>query len=211
LNNGEPSSLLRFLDALDLAPGDRFLHIGCGVGYYTAIAAHAVLPNGRVTGVEIDGDLAERARKNLRPYQNVQAIDADGNESVAGVFDAIFVNAGATYILPCWLDQLAEGGRLLVFLTVAFPNDGSAVTAQAGRGHTLLVTRQGNNYAARFVSPVAVFHCAGARSLDNEKRLKEAYERGGHADVRSLRQDEHSENDDCWLHTPAFCLSRLAI
>src|SRR6516162_6656791 len=28
LNNGEPSSLLRFLDILDLAPGDRFLHIG---------------------------------------------------------------------------------------------------------------------------------------------------------------------------------------
>src|SRR2546425_211982 len=46
LNNGEPSSLLRFLDTLDLAPGDRFLHIGCGVGYYTAIAPQAVLPNG---------------------------------------------------------------------------------------------------------------------------------------------------------------------
>ena len=42
LNNGEPLSLLLFLDSLDLAPGDRFLHIGCGVGYYTAIAAEAL-------------------------------------------------------------------------------------------------------------------------------------------------------------------------
>src|SRR5262249_62421972 len=39
LNNGEPATLARWLDALELAPGDRFLHIGCGVGYYTAIAA----------------------------------------------------------------------------------------------------------------------------------------------------------------------------
>ena len=44
LNNGEPLALLLFLDSLDLAPGDRFLHIGCGVGYYTAIAAEAAGP-----------------------------------------------------------------------------------------------------------------------------------------------------------------------
>src|ERR1051326_2977293 len=64
LNNGEPKSLLRFLDMLDLAPGDRFLHIGCGVGYYTAIAGQAVLPGGKVVGVELDPGLAERARQN---------------------------------------------------------------------------------------------------------------------------------------------------
>src|SRR5262249_4352034 len=39
LNNGEPAALARWLDTLDLAPGDRVLHLGCGVGYYTAIVA----------------------------------------------------------------------------------------------------------------------------------------------------------------------------
>lgn len=32
LNNGEPLALLLFLDSLALSAGDRFLHIGCGVG-----------------------------------------------------------------------------------------------------------------------------------------------------------------------------------
>jgi protein-L-isoaspartate(D-aspartate) O-methyltransferase len=50
---------------MSTAPGDRFLHIGCGVGYYTAIAARAVLPGGSVVGVEIDPQLAERAKLNL--------------------------------------------------------------------------------------------------------------------------------------------------
>ena len=32
LNSGEPAALARWLDSLALAPGDRFLHVGCGVG-----------------------------------------------------------------------------------------------------------------------------------------------------------------------------------
>src|SRR3984957_7741193 len=45
-NKGQPSALLLFLDSLTLSAGYEFLHIGCGVGYYTAIAAHAVGPHG---------------------------------------------------------------------------------------------------------------------------------------------------------------------
>lgn len=220
LNNGEPSSLLRFLDALDLAAGDRFLHIGCGVGYYTAIAAQAVLPDGSVVGVELDPQLAERARQNVKPYENVSAVCADGNTFKDGSFDAIFINAGATEIQPLWLDQLNEGGRLLVPLTVAFPSvdqeasvdkEASAIFGQAGRGDTLLVSKRGGQYAARFISPVGIFHCVGARSNDTEKLLQQAYRRGGHADVRSLRRDQHDLSPECWLHRSEFCLSRLAV
>src|SRR5580658_9805999 len=68
LNNGEPLGLLLFLDSLALSTGDRLLHIGCGVGYYTAIAAHAVGSRGSVVAVEIDLALAKRAERNLRSY-----------------------------------------------------------------------------------------------------------------------------------------------
>jgi protein-L-isoaspartate(D-aspartate) O-methyltransferase len=37
INNGQPSALAYWIEALDLKAGDRVYHLGCGVGYYTAI------------------------------------------------------------------------------------------------------------------------------------------------------------------------------
>src|ERR1700730_12322131 len=105
LNNGQPSGLARWLDSLDLAPGDRVFHIGCGVGYYTAIAAETVTPGGGVVGVEVDPELAERARRNLIPWPSATVVCADGCEFEDEPFDVIFVNAGATEVMPCWLDS----------------------------------------------------------------------------------------------------------
>src|SRR5438034_1802277 len=48
LFNGQPSTLTVWIDALALAPGARVLHVGSGLGYYTALIAHAVGPRGRV-------------------------------------------------------------------------------------------------------------------------------------------------------------------
>ena len=61
LNNGDPPSLARWFDLLEIGAGDRVAHVGCGVGYYTAILAEVVGAAGRVVGVEIDADLAARA------------------------------------------------------------------------------------------------------------------------------------------------------
>ena len=168
LNNGEPAFLLRCLDDLDLSPRGRFLHVGCGVGYYTAV---------------VQGDGSELASEHS--------------------FDAIFVNAGATEPLPGWLDRLRIGGRLLVPLTVDLPQPWVGL----GAGHMLLVTRHADRYAARFTSPVGIFHCAGARTTDGNDLLGEAYRRGGHERVRSLRRDEHTASPQCWLHAARFCLS----
>src|SRR5205085_9128300 len=68
LNNGQPGSLAMWLDALELRRGERVVHVGCGVGYYTAIMAETVGPEGpegsegpegpegKVTGGELDPD-----------------------------------------------------------------------------------------------------------------------------------------------------------
>jgi protein-L-isoaspartate(D-aspartate) O-methyltransferase len=203
LNNGEPASLARWLDALRPLPGNRFLHIGCGVGYYTAIVAEAVVPGGAVVGVEIDAQLAELARSNLRPWSNVNVVSGDGSRPVGGSFDAIFVNAGVTQPLPAWLDALRVGGRLLVPLTVDLPQYESH-----GAGYMLLVSRQPASHAARFVSPVGIFHCAGARTDDGADLLRRAYRAGGLEAVRSLRLDSHDAEPQCWLHAQRFCLSQ---
>ena len=65
LNNGEPSSLAMWFDHLNLEDGAVVLHVGCGVGYYTAILAHTVGQHRRVIGIELDSHLAARAKENL--------------------------------------------------------------------------------------------------------------------------------------------------
>jgi protein-L-isoaspartate(D-aspartate) O-methyltransferase len=202
LNNGEPAALARWLDALDLAPRTRFLHIGCGVGYYTAIAA-AAISGGSLVGVELDPDLAERARRNLSRWPQVSVIAGDGSDFADDPFDVIFVNAGATEPLPRWLDQIRVGGRLLVPMTVDLPTPG------LGGGHMLLITRHAAAYSARFISPVGVFHCGGARTSEGRDLLKRAYVRGGQERVRSVRRDQHPSTEKCWLHGAHFCLSFL--
>jgi hypothetical protein len=41
INNGQPSALARWIDALDLKAGDRAYHLGCGVGYHYATLFYA--------------------------------------------------------------------------------------------------------------------------------------------------------------------------
>ena len=204
LNNGLPAALLRWLDDLALAPGERLLHVGCGVGYYTAIAAAAV-PAGSVVGVELDPRLAALARRNLARTPNATVVSGDGSVLAGGPFDAIFVNAGATEPTAPWLDALASGGRLLVPLTVAAPRRGF------GAGYMLLITRHTGGFAARFTSAVGIFDCAGARTDEGDALLRAAYSRGGHERVRSLRSAAHDAGPHCWLHAARFCLSELAV
>jgi protein-L-isoaspartate(D-aspartate) O-methyltransferase len=203
LNNGEPAALLRWFDSLELAPGERFLHVGCGVGYYTAIAAEAVRPGGFTVGIEIDPTLAERARQNTRDADDIAIVGGDGSTAVDATFDAIFVNAGATEIPAQWLDALRPGGRLLLPLTVSVPN------MNAGAGWMLLVRRVMDRFEAEFHSPVGVYHCAGARSEYGEAQLRRLFA-ARPSGVFPLRRDAHREDASCALHGAGSCLAHPA-
>jgi protein-L-isoaspartate(D-aspartate) O-methyltransferase len=152
--------------------------------------------------VELDPGLAGRARANLAPWPWVEVIAADGAALDPGPRDALFVTAGATHPERGWLDALRPGGRLLVPLTAPLPGFGSA-----GAGWMLRVVRRGDAIEARFVSPVGIFHCAGARRSDEADALARAFLGGGQQAVRSLRRDVHRPDDGCWLHGDGFCLS----
>ncbi len=206
LNNGLPSSLALWLDALDLQPGDRAYHVGCGVGYYTAIIAEVVLPApaggtpGKVVAIEIDPDLAARARDNLAGYRGVEVHSGDGSAFDPGDCDAIFVNAGVTHPQSKWLDRLSATGRLLLPLTATRKGESEG-------GGMLKVWRQGAGYGARFISLVYIFPCSGSRDEEHNRRLQKALARSNSEAVRSLRRDVHAENETCWLHGGDFCIS----
>jgi protein-L-isoaspartate(D-aspartate) O-methyltransferase len=193
LNNGQPGALATWIASLEVQPGDSVLHVGAGVGYYTAILAEMAA---RVTAIEIDPALAEKARANLAAWRNVEVFAGDGRDT-HGKHDAILVNAGATHPLPEWLDALKPGGRLLVPLTVPMPGQ------VHGTGLQLLVCGD----TARFTTPLQIFDCAGARDPSLEPVLKAVLLAGKWRQVRKLRRDAHEPGPACVLHTAACCLA----
>ena len=102
LNNGQPSLWAALYDRLRLAAGMHVVHVGAGTGYYSAILAEIVGREGRVTAVEIDPSLAERARESLAlAWPQAAVLAADGfafrPDRPAG---AIVVNAGVSHLPP---------------------------------------------------------------------------------------------------------------
>ena len=205
LFNGQPSTLGAWVDVLELAPGSRVLHLGCGLGYYTAIMAHCVTAAGRVLALEADAALADAARANLAatPWVEVRATADSGFSHET--FDAILINAGVTHPLPAWLDALAVGGRMVVPLTSTMGPMGPI-----GKGLVFLVTRDDETtFPARMAGVVAIYSAVGLRDEQLNARLGTAMMAGPQkwAAISRLRRDPHEPAASCWLHDAAFCLS----
>jgi protein-L-isoaspartate(D-aspartate) O-methyltransferase len=204
INNGQPSALARWIEALDLKAGARAYHLGCGVGYYTAIIAEIVGPDGSVAAAEVRPDLAARAKENLSPYPNVTVVAADGATFDPGACDAMLINAGMTHPSPLWLDRLRDGGRLVVPLTMA-------TTATLGVGVMAKIVREGSGFSAQVVTPLAIYSCTGMRDAQREPLLRAAMTSGALMKMRSVRRDAHEQSDTCVVHGADVCLSSAGI
>ena len=205
LNNGQPSFVATLIDSLELNPGDRVLHIGCGTGYYSAIMAEVIGADGHLIAVEVDSELAVLASSNLRSVSHVEVLEADGGSIEPIPSDAILVNAGATHPRAVWLDSLRSGGRLILPLTVSNDSD------TPDSGQILKVKSEPNGFTASFICPTMIFPCSGARDPELNDKLKAAFQRGDANSVRSLRRDPHEAEVSCWFHNEYFCLSKTAI
>ncbi len=111
----QPYIVAEMTQALDLAEDDRILEIGTGSGYQAAILAQIVY---RVYTVERKRSLFLQARNlfDKLHYHNIVMKYADGTKGWQdeSPFDGIIVTAGAPQIPDVLIDQLAEGGRLVV-------------------------------------------------------------------------------------------------
>jgi protein-L-isoaspartate(D-aspartate) O-methyltransferase len=205
INNGQPSLWASLFDQLKLSPGAHVMHVGAGAGYYSAILAEIIGRQGRVTAIEIDPHLAERARDNLVPWPQATVNLADGLTFCADPpVDAIVVNAGLSHIPITWLDMLgADGGQLLVPLTNSYR-----------WGGFLLIERHAGEmrrYPAKFVSSVGIIHCVGGRDAAAEARLKAAMARSGMTSIRSLRRAPDEADGTCWLAGDGWWLSTAGV
>ena len=204
LFNGAPGLLAMAIDALSLKKGDRVLHLGTGLGYYTALIAHSVGPTGHVLGLEVDAQLADSARTRLASLPWIDVRQGDGTGTLDQPFDAMLINAGVTHPQDTWLDALTPGGRLILPLTATMP-----AMSPIGKGLLLVVTPSDDarRFSARVLTFVAIYSGIGLRDETTNAAVGAALGKMPLPKIASLRRDTHEASSSCWLHAPTFCLS----
>ncbi len=111
----QPYIVAYMTEQLRIQPGDRVLEIGTGSGYQAAILAELA---DSVFTIEIVPELSLRAQKVLKAlkYHNIQFKIGDGYEGwpEKAPFDAIMVTAAPDHVPQPLVDQLKDGGRLII-------------------------------------------------------------------------------------------------
>jgi protein-L-isoaspartate(D-aspartate) O-methyltransferase len=111
----QPFIVAYMTQALGLEGNERALEVGTGSGYQAAILS-ALVPE--VHTVELIPALADRARKTLEEIgvRNVFVHVGDGSLgwAEAAPYDAVMVSAAAPHVPQSLLDQLADGGRMIL-------------------------------------------------------------------------------------------------
>ena len=139
----QPSVHARYLETLALKGTERVLEIGTGSGYQTVLLAHLAA---QVFSVERIKPLLDSAREAIAlcEVNNVSLLLGDGTHGWKSYapYDAILVGAASPDVPQPLLDQLADGGKLLVPV-------GSREEQQL-----LLITRKGEKFTRETLAPV---------------------------------------------------------
>jgi len=110
----QPYIVALMVQLLEVQGHHRVLDVGSGSGYQTAVLARLAR---HVYAIERIPDLAERARAVLAGIgaTNVTVRVGDGTLGWPdeAPFDGIICGAGAPQLPPAWIEQLAEGGRIV--------------------------------------------------------------------------------------------------
>jgi protein-L-isoaspartate(D-aspartate) O-methyltransferase len=103
------------IQAAGIAPGDKVLEVGAGSGYAAAVIGRIAA---KVIAIERQHDLVEVARERLARlgYDNVTILEGDGTKGCAeeAPFDAILAAASGSHVPKPLLDQLADGGCIVM-------------------------------------------------------------------------------------------------
>lgn len=129
--NSQPRTVDDMLRLLEVRQGQRILDVGAGSGWTTALLAHLTGPTGQVVGVEVVPELVTFGAANLartgRSWARIVAAGGVLGHPQEAPYDRILVSAQARHVPRDLVDQLAEGGRMVIPV----------------RGRMLLVVRRG--------------------------------------------------------------------
>jgi len=140
----QPYIVAFMTEAAQIRPGDKVLEIGTGSGYQAAVLAEL---SDQVYTIEIIPELAARAAATLKDlgHGRVHVRTGDGYQGwpEEAPFDVILITAAPEKIPPPLLEQLKEGGRMVI-----------PVGPQQGGQELLLVTKQDGKIKRRTLLPV---------------------------------------------------------
>jgi protein-L-isoaspartate(D-aspartate) O-methyltransferase len=197
LVSANPARIGRMLETANIAPGETVLHVGAGLGYFSAVMAELVGPEGRVIAAEIAPDLAMRARSNLAKWGNIEVV-GDAFACSLPPLDVVFASAGTTDIPRQWTDALRPGGRMVLPMTGAF-NSGFLFHFKRTASPVWL--------SAWAQSLVRYYPCIGTRDSAAVEAMTKAITNSQSLSVRGLRLDFHEPTPQCWRHADGWCLT----
>jgi protein-L-isoaspartate(D-aspartate) O-methyltransferase len=130
----QPYIVAFMTEQLEPKPTDRVLEIGTGSGYQAAVLAEMVA---KVYTIEIIEELARRAAADLKRlgYTNVDVRAGDGYKGwpEAAPFDAIIVTCAPEKVPPPLIEQLKDGGRMIIPVGSRWDQELVLLRKQGGR------------------------------------------------------------------------------
>lgn len=154
----QPSIHAKYLELLRLQGREKVLEIGTGSGYQTVLLAHLVA---QVFSIERIAPLLEQARQNIQRagVRNVSLLLGDGTIGWRqyAPYDAILVSAASPRVPDPLVEQLAEGGKLLIPL--------GGMEEQ----ELVMFTKQGDQLVREAILPVRFVPLLGMHGWTEEK------------------------------------------
>jgi protein-L-isoaspartate(D-aspartate) O-methyltransferase len=111
----QPYIVALMIEAAGIKAGDKVLEVGAGSGYAAAVISRIA---GRVIAIERQHELVlvASARIERLGYDNVEIVEGDGTKGLPeeAPFDAILAAASGTHVPKTLLEQLADGGHIVM-------------------------------------------------------------------------------------------------
>jgi protein-L-isoaspartate(D-aspartate) O-methyltransferase len=113
----QPYTVAIMTEALAPEPGEKVLEIGAGSGYQAAIIGRCVGTKGKVITIELESDLVEISKKNIKKVRlkNIRVVCGDGKLGYPkeAPYDKCIITAACNGIPKPVIEQIKVGGRIV--------------------------------------------------------------------------------------------------
>lgn len=111
----QPYIVALTIQAAEIRKGDKVLEVGAGSGYAAAVISRIAA---KVVAIERQHELVGIARERIERlgYDNVEILEGDGTRGwpEQAPFDAIVAAASGSHVPEAFIEQLADGGRIVM-------------------------------------------------------------------------------------------------